>query len=354
VRRLLLTLALAGTVVLVVGAQQPAKPDLPPINVNNARLVAASAEQPGPLTGVVFHDDKGLLVAGCEDGTLRLWKAAPDKEPLDKDARGEAIKAHERVVTAVAIGGTTLVTGSTDGQVRLWNLPPDKPTQTIKAAAAVRAVAVSADGKVLASGGDDNAVQLYDGAGKPTRKLTGPGDWVLAVALSPDGKTVAAGGHDGKLWAWDTSNGNKRFEVPAQAPAPAKTPAAQTNVVAALAFSPDGKQIALGGSDGRVHLFGASDGKFLRQLQGHTSGVTALLYHPAGAVLISASKDRTIRLWNPQAGNPLRAPLEGHTAWVQGLALARKGTKLFSASADRTVRLWDLGAPPPKPNPKKK
>ncbi len=349
-RRLLLTVALAGAAGLLAQAQ-PAKPGLPPINVNNARLVVASPEQPGPLTSVVFHDDKGLLVAGCEDGTLRLWKSAPDKEPLDKDSKAEAIKAHEKVVTAVALGGHTLVSGSTDGSVRLWSLPPDKPTQTIKAAAAVRAVAISPDGKVLASAGDDNAVQLYDGAGKPTRKLTGPGDWVLAVALSPDGKTVAAGGHDGKLWAWESDTGNKRFDVPARPPAPGKTPA-ETNVVAALAFSPDGKQIALGGSDGRIHLFQASDGKSLRQLQGHTSGVTALLYHPAGAVLISASKDRTIRLWNPQGGNQLRAPLEGHGAWVQGLALARKGTKLFSASADRTVRLWDLGAAPPKPKKK--
>ena len=93
-RKLLLTFALAGAVVLVVQAQ-PAKPDLPPINVGIAKLVAASAEQPAPLTGVVFHDDKGLLVAGCEDGTLRLWKAAADKEPLGKDSKGEAIKAHD-------------------------------------------------------------------------------------------------------------------------------------------------------------------------------------------------------------------------------------------------------------------
>jgi WD40 repeat protein len=346
----LLVLVLAGSVALALRAQPP-KTDLPAINVNNAKLVATSPEMPGPLHCLAFHDDKGLLVAGCEDGTLRLWKAAEGKEPIDKDARGDAVKAHDRAVTAVAAAGTTLASASTDGKVLLWGLPPDKPMHTLKAAAAVRALAVSRDGKILASAGDDNAVQLYDpAAGKPTRKLTGPGDWLLAVALSPDGKIVAAGGQDSKLWAWDAGIGNKLFEVPAHAPVPPKAPV-ETNVVSALAFSPDGKQIAVGGSDSRVYLFQATDGKFVRQLQGHTGTVTALVYHPAGAVLISASKDRTVRLWGAQAGNPLKV-LTGHDAWVQGIALARKGTKLLSAGADRTVRLWDLGAPLPGPKNK--
>ena len=351
--RRLLTLPLAALLVLAVRAQPP-KPNFPPLNVNIAKLVVASPEVGSPLTCVVFHEGKGVLVAGAEDGNLRTWTVAQGKEIIDKDARGQLVKAHERFVTSLAAGGTRLASGSTDGKVHLWNVPPDKPIQTFKAAAAVRALALSADGKLLACGGDDSAVQLYDvTAGKPTLKLTGPTDWVLAVAISLDGKTVAAGGHDGKLWAWEAGTGKKLFEVAAHAPLPPKAPVPEKNVVSALAFSPDGKQLALGGSDSRIYLFGASDGKFVRPLQGHTGTVTALTYHPAGNLLISASKDRSVRLWNPQGGNVLKA-LEGHTAWVEGIALLSGPTKLISASADQTVRLWDLGAPPPKVTPKKK
>jgi WD40 repeat protein len=347
-----LALGLAAAFALAAWAQQP-KTDIPAINVNNAKLVVASPEVGSPLTSVVFNEEKGLLIAGAEDGSLRLWKAEEGKEVIDKDAKGQIIKAHDKVVTSLATGGSTLASASTDGKILLWGLPPDKPTQTIKPAATVRALAVSTDGKLLACGGDDNAVQLYDPASaKPTVKLTGPTDWIMAVAISPDGKTVIAGGHDGKLWAWGV-DGQKRFDVLAQAPVPPKAPAPATNVVSALAFSPDGKQIALGGSDGKVYLFQAADGKFIRQMQGHTGGVTGLVYHPAGAVLLSSSKDRSVRLWNPNGGNVLKT-LDGHTAWVEGITLLRKGTKLVSASADQTVRLWDLGAVPPKPMPKKK
>ena len=83
----------------------------------------------------------------------------------------------------------------------------------------------------------------------------------------------------------------------------------------------------------------------MRSLAGHTSSVTALAFHPGGAVLASDSKDRTVRLWNPADGQLLKA-LEGHTAWVEGVTFLARGTRLASAGADRTVRLWDLTAPP--------
>jgi WD40 repeat protein len=194
---------------------------------------------------------------------------------------------------------------------------------------------------------------LWDPAGgKQVKKLTGPGDWVTAVALSADGKLAAAGGIEGRLWLWETSSGKKLFDVLAQPPVAPKAPPPQKNVVSALAFSPDDKQIALGGSDGKVYQFQAADGKFLRALQGHTGAITRLAFHPGNAALVSASKDRSLRLWNPSSGALLKA-LEGHTAWVEGVVFLQRGTRLASVSADRTVRLWEL-TPPAPPVPKKK
>jgi WD40 repeat protein len=73
--------------------------------------------------------------------------------------------------------------------------------------------------------------------------------------------------------------------------------------------------------------------------------VTSLAFHPGGEVLASAGKDRTVRLWNPAGGPPLKN-LEGHAAWVQGVAFFARGGRLASAGADGTVRVWDLTSPP--------
>jgi WD40 repeat protein len=80
---------------------------------------------------------------------------------------------------------------------------------------------------------------------------------------------------------------------------------------------------------------------------GHTSSITSLAFHPNNTLLVSASKDRTLRLWNPANGQLYKA-LDGHTAWVQGVTFLAQGTRLASIGADASVRLWDLSDPAKK------
>jgi WD40 repeat protein len=234
----------------------------------------------------------------------------------------------------------------------VWSVPEDRVLHQLDTGSVVRALAAAPDGKLVASAGDDGAIQLWGPAtGKPGLKLTGAGDWQLALAFSPDGRTLASGGYDGKLRTWDVASGKKLVETEALPPLPANTPkdapTRPLNVVGALAFSPDGKSIALGGSEAGVHLFQAADGKLVRSLSGHTGSISTLVFHPSGTLLVSASKDRTLRLWNPTTGQMIKA-LEGHTAWVQGAVFLAHGTRLASVGADQAVRLWDLADPKAK------
>src|SRR5205085_5059317 len=180
---------------------------------------------------------------------------------------------------------------------------------------------------------------------------TGHTDRVLALTFSGDGKCLASGGYDGIVRLWEVATGKKLLDSPAKPPAaappPANAPPTPPNVVLALAFSPDGKQLAVGGSDAQIYVFNTADAKIVRSIPGHTSSVTALAFHPGGTLLVSGSKDHTIRLWNPANGQPFKS-LEGHTAWVQGVVFLAQGTRLASVSADQTVRLWDLTGPAKK------
>jgi WD40 repeat protein len=76
-------------------------------------------------------------------------------------------------------------------------------------------------------------------------------------------------------------------------------------------------------------------------LSGHEHLVTSLSFAPNGGVLASASRDRTVRLWDPRRRRPIGPPLRGHTDYVSCVAFSPDGRTLASASWDHTIRLWD-------------
>src|SRR5205814_3879165 len=112
--------------------------------------------------------------------------------------------------------------------------------------------------------------------------------------------------------------------------------------VTAVAFRADAKMLAAGNSAGQIHFINPEDGKVIRATTTQHNGVvTGLPFHPAGTVLASCSKDRTVKLWDANGGGQLIS-LDGHTAWVQGILFLEKGTRMASVGADQTVRVWDL------------
>jgi len=331
---------------LGVGQQAP----VPAVAPATARLDQTLGGLDGPGFVLAHREDSDSLFAACERGTIRYWSKDVWAGVRTGTNTPHLLKGHEGPVIALARGsGAALASAGADGKVLLWNLDEGKVLQSITPEAIVRTLAFSPDGATLVGGGDAAVVYVWETAtAKLKTKLEGHTDWVWSIAFSPDGKQLVSGSSDGSVILWDFANLKKQLSFSSSPPPPANTPPSKTgNTALGLTFSPDGKLIALGGSDMQIHIVNPADGKFVRSMPGHTSSVTGLSFNPDGKLLVSGSKDRTVRLWDATNGQALKT-LDGHTAWVQGVTFLAKGTRVASVSADQTVRVWDLTPPPAK------
>ena len=156
---------------------------------------------------------------------------------------------------------------------------------------------------------------------------------VPSMAFSPDGKELAVAGY----------REVRRFTMPpGQEPAAVKGMADQ---VRALAWSPDGRMIAAGGGTpgafGELVLIDAASGSVVRTLEGHRDYVYHVAFSPDGKRLASCGYDKLIRIWDTATGKPTGV-LKEHTEAVYAVAFNASGTLLASASADRSIKIWDV------------
>ena len=106
-------------------------------------------------------------------------------------------------------------------------------------------------------------------------------------------------------------------------------------------MTPDGHCAVSASSDRTLRLWDLESGKALRTFEGHTGSVRAAAVTPDGRRAVSASDDRTLRVWDLESGKTLHT-LKGHTDTVRAVAVTPDGRHAVSASLDDTLRLWDL------------
>ena len=86
---------------------------------------------------------------------------------------------------------------------------------------------------------------------------------------------------------------------------------------------------------------GPGHGRELRTLAATQSSVTAVAVTPDGQIAVSASADKTLKMWDLDSGRELRT-LRGHAVAVTAVAVTPDGQRALSASGDSTLKVWDL------------
>ena len=151
------------------------------------------------------------------------------------------------------------------------------------------------------------------------------------VAFSPDGKWIALGMQNGQVSIWDFVTGHRRYLFNQH-----------SNAIKALCFShdsQDGLLLASGGDDHRVVLYNVRRGEAVPLEGGHRDGVSGLAFAPDDKTLASTSWDGNILLWSV-ANQQVALTLAHDGGPISSVTFSPDGNLMATSGNDGTARLW--------------
>jgi WD40 repeat protein/tRNA A-37 threonylcarbamoyl transferase component Bud32 len=335
-------------------------------------LAAGVTRAHSGLTDLTFSPDGSSLITAGVQGSLKSWEVRTGREERSLPGHSEDV-----LCVAVSPDGTRLASGSTAGEIKVWDATAG-PTEVFSLGKAYRAFrsTFSPDGKMVAhtaltprttrrgpevryldharaglvldSGGvfafspnsqtlgtaayrtdpeSGKAVQEFTcwdlETGRVERSFPGPGHRIRRLAFSPDGKTLASSSvpekNQGVVKLWDVATGKEQKSFPATS----------------IAFTPDGRTLALVGNDQVLRLVDPGSGRELLHLKGRGT-----------ARFVTFSKDGKSLffdgvVWETTSGRPI-CRLEGMNPQAY---FSPDGTRLFSLTPSLPpgglLRVWD-------------
>lgn len=194
----------------------------------------------------------------------------------------------------------------------------------------LEALAVSSDGQRIATGGWGGEVRIFTvNAAEPQLTLNTGATYVFALAFSPDGKQLAIGSNarPDYVTLWDAASGRQTGALKGH-----------SDAVLSIAYSRDGNKLLTGSYDNTARLWDLSSGAS-RELKGHDWWVWSAVFSPDEQRIATASQDGSVIVWSATTGQP-GPPFLGHGGPVYSAAFSPNGELIASASYDKHVLLW--------------
>jgi WD40 repeat protein len=250
--------------------------------------VRSSLDHPGDLDQVAVSPDGRWFASACHDGRVRVGRPG---------GRVWELTGHSKRVHAVAFqpGRPALASAGSDGEVRLWDLAADPPTGRLllRQPRQLYSLAFTPEGRVLAACGEGQEIALIRvETGRVYADVAYPSGNVHTVRLAPDGRVLAAGAKDGTACFWDLADGPD-----GPVPREGAPPIHRLSRVNDMAFSPDGRSVALA-LDGAAEVWEVPTLRRRCALRGPAGRVGAVAFSPDGRTLATGGPDGGARLWD--------------------------------------------------------
>ncbi len=281
----------------------------------------------GAVSALSWNPSGSKLASGDVDGTIRLWDAARREISIVIDASSPVRSL------SWSPNGDMLAVGLND-EIRIYTALDGEITKTIHhATGAVSCMTWHRERPWLAWGDESRSVTVFDLDQDRETWRVGFGGRITSVAWCPgsDRLAITNWDHSAKVWDIDTNSMVANFTM-------------NNDGYFGASWNPAGTQLAAGTSyfDYGLSILDIS-GRETRALHGHVAGVLSTSWSPDGRQIATSSLDRTVRIWNAEAGR-VDEILDGHSEGVNVVAWSPSGTSLASASDDGTVIVWDRGS----------
>jgi len=267
---------------------------------------------------VAWSQDGHYLASSGDDADVRIWDFESWHEAM-------ILGGHSTRVTDVCWSPQGRYLASEDTVcMKIWDTrAAQEVLSSEEQYSYIRRLCYTPDGNALISGGGDTIVARNSNSGAVFFSLEHP--QVFSLCCTSDGRYLIAGGEIVAVWdirnrekvlSWSEGHGFLTF----------------------ASCSPNGKSIAVGGSELRV--LSRKTGRQTAMMQSRFGGFSCVTYSPDGKFIIAGTIHGDIKIWYPRRKRAL-ATLKGHAKYINSVSCSPDGRYLASGSDDATIRIWD-------------